>query len=308
MNQCMKSDRPDPSAKIAVITRTKNRPLFLARCIRTVLEQTESDWIHVIVNDGGDPAPVEAAVRQHADRYRNRVQVVHNEISLGMEAASNVGIKASDSRYVVILDDDDSWDPRFLEVMTAHLEGNTWPHLGGCFCHTKIIYEEIRGDSIVETGRGDFNSWISYLDFFQLLPANRFTPVCFVFERAALDQVGLFDESLPVCGDWEFNLRFLSHYDIDTIPMELAFWHQRPTVKDVNGNSITAGADIHALYRARIINRWVRDGLKQKATGMADLFAAAISFEQAMIMQRKMERKRGLSRLNRKLKSWLKGR
>lgn len=304
----MDFDRSGLPAKIAVVTRTKNRPLFLDRCIQTVLEQTESDWTHVIVNDGGDPAPVDALVSQYADRYRGRVQVVHNETSVGMEAASNIGIKASDSRYIVILDDDDSWDSRFLEVMTAHLEDNTWPHLKGCFCHTKIIYEEIRDGRIVETGRGDFNSWISYLDFFQLLPANRFTPVCFVFERAALDEVGLFDESLPVCGDWEFNLRFLSHYDIDTVQRELAYWHQRPTVKGVNGNSINAGADMHALYRARIINRWVRDGLKQKATGMADLFAAAIAIEQGVIMQRKIDRRRGLRRLTHKLKSWLKGR
>ncbi len=302
------ADRPGPAAKIAVITRTKNRPMLLARCIRTVLEQTESDWIHVIVNDGGDPAPVDAAAHQYAERYRGRLRVIHNATSVGMEAASNIGIRASESRYIVILDDDDSWDPRFLEVMTAHLDGNTWPHLKGCFCHTRIVYEEIRGDRIVETGRGDFNNRISHLDFFQLLPANRFTPVCFVFERAALDEVGLFDESLPVCGDWEFNLRFLSHYDIDTVPRELAFWHQRPAAMDMNGNSITAGADLHALYRARIINRWVRDGLRQKTTGMADLFAAAISIEQAMLMQGKMDRRRGLRRLTRKLKSWLRGR
>lgn len=92
----MKVDRSDYPTKIAVITRTKDRPLLLARCIRTVLEQTETDWIHVIVNDGGDPAPVDAAVKRHADRYRNRVRVIHNATSAGMEAASNIGIRASE--------------------------------------------------------------------------------------------------------------------------------------------------------------------------------------------------------------------
>ena len=90
------ADRPDHPAKIAVITRTKNRPMFLARCIRTVLEQTETDWIHVIVNDGGDPGPVDAAAGQYADRYRGRLRVIHNETSAGMEAASNIGIRASE--------------------------------------------------------------------------------------------------------------------------------------------------------------------------------------------------------------------
>ena len=39
--------------KVAVITRTKDRPIFLKRALLSVSSQTFSDYIHVVVNDGG---------------------------------------------------------------------------------------------------------------------------------------------------------------------------------------------------------------------------------------------------------------
>ena len=40
-------------AKVAIITRTKDRPLLLERAIQSVESQTYSDYVHVILNDGG---------------------------------------------------------------------------------------------------------------------------------------------------------------------------------------------------------------------------------------------------------------
>ena len=48
--------------KIAIITRTKNRPLLLRRAINSVLKQTLKDWIMVIVNDGGSKEEVETTL------------------------------------------------------------------------------------------------------------------------------------------------------------------------------------------------------------------------------------------------------
>ena len=64
-------------ARVAVITRCKDRPVFLRRAIGSVLTQTFDDWVHVIVNDGGDPAVVDTLVAFHDDLYDGRVKVVH---------------------------------------------------------------------------------------------------------------------------------------------------------------------------------------------------------------------------------------
>jgi hypothetical protein len=46
----------------AIITRIKNRSLLLKRFPLTVARQTCSDYLHVIVNDIGEPSAVEAAM------------------------------------------------------------------------------------------------------------------------------------------------------------------------------------------------------------------------------------------------------
>lgn len=100
--------------KIAVITRTKNRAVLLARAAESVLGQKTENLVWVVVNDGGDKSDVETVVDDFRKKSDNDAVVIHNEISAGMEAASNIGIAASASDYIVIHDDDDSWEPGFL--------------------------------------------------------------------------------------------------------------------------------------------------------------------------------------------------
>src|ERR1035437_4298058 len=108
--------------KVAIITRTKDRPLLLQRSLRSVLGQSYLDWLHVIVNDGGDPVTVDGIVARFSQAYGRRVKVIHNEKSVGMQNASNIAIQATESEYIVIHDDDDSWTSVFLEECVKHLD------------------------------------------------------------------------------------------------------------------------------------------------------------------------------------------
>jgi glycosyltransferase involved in cell wall biosynthesis len=79
---------------VSIITRTKDRPLLLERAIKSVLNQTYSEWIHVVVNDGGDAKSVQSLLDQYRTQYAGRLCLVTNNRSLGMEAASNVGLRS----------------------------------------------------------------------------------------------------------------------------------------------------------------------------------------------------------------------
>jgi glycosyltransferase involved in cell wall biosynthesis len=108
--------------RVAVITRTKNRTALLGRAIESVLGQSFRHWQHVIVNDGGDPLAVDGLIERYQGLYAGRLRVIHNPESLGMEAASNVGVRNSQSEFIVIHDDDDTWHPDFLGRCVAYLE------------------------------------------------------------------------------------------------------------------------------------------------------------------------------------------
>lgn len=105
---------------IGIVTRTKNRIVLLRRALESVKNQSHTNWHLIVVNDGGEAAPVDRLVASIFDTD-SRVKIIHHSESKGMEAASNAGITALNTDYAIIHDDDDSWAPEFLKVATRTL-------------------------------------------------------------------------------------------------------------------------------------------------------------------------------------------
>lgn len=243
---------------VSIITRTKNRPLLLPRACNSVLAQTCADWEHVIVNDAGDPGPVDAIVAAERDRYGDRVKVLHRTSSTGMESASNAGIRASTGRYLTIHDDDDTWHPRFLEKTISYLnaQGPASPEQG-VVTHTIRIVEKLTDQGTGELFRHPFTDGLRPIRLWRLLEENTFPPISFLFSRTAWDSLGPFDETLPVLGDWEFNVRFLRHYEIGVVPEMLAYYHHRTEdAATIYANTVTAHDQLHRATESTLIGRW----------------------------------------------------
>ncbi len=252
----------NPQRLVTVITRTKNRTLLLDRAVRSVMGQTHTDWQHVIVNDGGDPQPVNDLLQKYEAGYNGRLMVIHNPQSAGMEAASNIGIKASESRYVVIHDDDDSWEPKFLQRCIEEYERCPFKSVKGVITHITQIFERIENDAVKEERRQEFDPWLVGISIPQISEINKFLPISFMFERSVFEEIGLYDESLPVIGDWEFNIRYFSKFDVLVIKENLANYHIRSNSNPNYENTVTAGKDAHSFYRALIVNKHIREDLK----------------------------------------------
>lgn len=250
------------NATVAIITRTKNRPITLKRAIESVSNQTFRDYIHIIVNDGGDPKEVDQLVNTCDSKARQQIQVIHNPLSVGMEAASNIGIRSCDSKYILIHDDDDSLYPEFLRKTVAFIETN-----GTLYCGVSswisLIKEVIQGDTITTTSEELYSNRKS-VNFGQLSIVNRFVPIAFLYKRCMHDIVGYYDESLPVLGDWDFYLRLLERQDIGILPEVLARYHRRSMSDDIYANTLTSVQEKHELYTQIIRNRIFR---KEMQTG-----------------------------------------
>ena len=267
-----------PAKTVDIITRTRSRGLLLTRAIGSVLEQTFADWRHIIVNDGGDPGLVEEIVGRYAERYRGRVTLIHNADSLGMEAASNAGIQAGSGHYIAIHDDDDSWDPGFLSSCVDALEKCQFDTVRGVVTHTTQIHETITDGRVVELRRQDYSPGLAGISIPQIVEINQFLPVAFMFERSVLEVIGLFDESLPVIGDWEFNVRFLMKYDVIVLQENLANYHVRHDAVDNLPNSVTAEPAKHLFYRSLIVNKHVRSDIESGRITSGMLLASGDHF------------------------------
>ncbi|ABV37613.1 glycosyl transferase, family 2 [Shewanella sediminis HAW-EB3] len=254
--------------KVAIITRTKNRPILLPRVRASVENQTFRDFVWVLVNDAGERGEVD----RQADIARTNgvdVVVVHRDKSVGMEAASNDGMKKSSSEYAVIHDDDDTWQPDFLKQTVDYLDENI--SNVGVVTHSIRIDEEITDNHVKITGKSSFNGQLNSIKLSDLSFHNNFPPISFLFRRSCYDAVNGFDETLPVLGDWDFNLRTLLEGDIGLIPEALANYHFRISnvkASDSYGNTVTAGIDKHIQYEAIYRNRKLRNDINTNSLGL----------------------------------------
>lgn len=254
-------------ASVGIIVRTKDRPHFLARALGSITAQTYADWEAFIVNDGGDPAGVLAVVDALPAEERAKVTIIDHPASLGRWPSANAGVNAGSTPYLVLHDDDDSWAPTFLESSTAYLDAH--PLAPGVVSRIEIVWEEKQGERYVETGREIFQQQLSDPLLGSTLLFNRFVPIGFLYRRTLHDEVGLYDESLSVVGDWEFNLRVMSRWALTYLDgPPLAFWHQRPAAAGIDGNSVIGAGNDHEKYDALVRDAALRQYVGENGLGL----------------------------------------
>jgi glycosyltransferase involved in cell wall biosynthesis len=263
--------------RVAIVTRTKDRTTLLERAVQSVLDQSFQDWFMVIVNDGGVKESVDRLVSTYCSRFNGRVAVIHNEESLGREAASNQGIAYGHSDYIAIHDDDDSWAPSFLEMCVSELEKATevLPSIQGVVTYTLRVHEHIDKGVVITDYIDAWNKWIpkGVLSVFSMTEKNLFPPISFVYRRSALESTGTYREDLPILGDWEFNLRFMAQFDIYLIPYALAFYHHRQSTSAPPGNALAAGIQTQELYSEYLRNELIRRDLRGESNGLGTLMS-----------------------------------
>ncbi len=254
--------------KVAVITRTKNRTNLLDRAIKSVHSQTMTDFVHVIINDGGDKKLVENLVKKHKNITKNRVKLLHNETSLGVEVGSNRAIKSVNSTFIAIHDDDDTWHPDFLLETTKQLENSG---AMGVVVTTDNIIEDLHPDGSVTFVRKE--RWIPDLKEISLYRQcfeNLMTPITFLYRREVFKKIGYYNEDLTVCGDWDFGIRFIVNYDVDFLDTEVALanYHHRNYMPGAEGNSVFAGNNLDKKYINYLMNKYLREDLKKGSLGI----------------------------------------
>lgn len=251
------------SPTVAVLVRTKDRPRFLRRALANIAEQTFTDYTVCVINDGGDESATRAILQ--ASPLAHLLEGDAPRLMLlttgggNMEAASNAGLAATDSEFVAIHDDDDLWAPEFLERTVKALRASE-----ALICSTRVVERYER-----ETPEGEFEVYEERI-FHDGLPGfglqflyrtNRAVPIGILYRRRLHELVGPYDESLPVVGDWEFNLRAAAVTEILLVDVPLAYWSLRPQADGAEANSVQRQAE-HARFDASVRARAIRDDLQ----------------------------------------------
>ena len=129
---CLTAPLRTPTPKIAVIVPNRNDSRYLARCIRSVLEQEDPPDELIIVDDQSTDDSVSAIRSLIAGQPRARL--IENPVNLGTYGALDEGLKFARSEYVLFLSANDFVMPglfaRARSCLARHPGAGLWSAMG----------------------------------------------------------------------------------------------------------------------------------------------------------------------------------
>ena len=176
---------------VTVLLPTYNRRDYLPRAIKSIVDQTFPDWKLLVLNDGGeDVSDIVAGFKDPRIVY---VNLPHK----GKAGVLNAALKMVESKYVSYMDDDDEVFPEHLRLLYATAVRN---NAGFVYSDTfltrvdratgNVLNEQIENDRDVTPDMLRIQNFINHKQVIHL--------------KTLSDQIGGFDEELPILIDFDF--------------------------------------------------------------------------------------------------------
>ncbi len=191
--------------QISVIIPTFNRAKFLERTINSILKQTIKPNEIIIVDDGSTDD-----TKQICNNLNVKYIYQNNK---GVSSARNRGIKEASNDWIAFCDSDDIWHNEKLEKQINFHKQN----LDILISHTDEIWKF--NDKIIKKKRHQAKP--SGYCFEDNLSSCKIGASTLLLHKIILDEVGLFDEDLIACEDYDLWLRILLNYELGFLDEEL---------------------------------------------------------------------------------------
>lgn len=192
----MSASQNGTRARISVVIPVRNREQLIARAVESVAAQTLAVDEIIVVDDASTDRTVE--VVNDFTRSLSNLRLVSLKENVGAAKARNVGIEMARGDLIAFLDSDDEWYVDKLSKQVKELDGNK--DVVAVFCGVAAIGPggEHRRHNIPQP-----RITADDLYHYNLLA----TMSCALILKKALLDIGGFDESLPVCEDWDLFIR-----------------------------------------------------------------------------------------------------
>lgn len=218
----------DGQPLVSVIIPTHNRSALLKRAIESVLGQSYRHFEIIVVDDGSDDDTPQ--ILEMLKARDSRIATLRHTQSRGGNAARNSGVKAARGEFITGLDDDDEFYPHRIEkLLEAYDDRYAFITAG----------ETVIGSS----GRARYWRKRPLITRERILLQNEVGNQA-LMRRQRLVDVGMYDEGLTACQDYDLWIRLIDRYgSAKTVDVALQIKHDEHTHLKVS-----AGRDAFSGY------------------------------------------------------------
>lgn len=215
---------------ISVIVPVYNRAGLISRALTSVFSQSQPAQEVIVVDDGSNDGT--------GERVRERFPQVRyfRQPNRGVSSARNRGIAEARCEWLAFLDSDDVWLPYKLESQQRALAARPEYRI----CHSNETW--IRRGQFVNPMEKHAKSGGHI--FLRCLPRCVISPSSAILHRSVIAAVGMFDESLPACEDYDLWLRVCAVYPV--------LYLEQPLIKKYGGHADQLSQRYPAMDRFRI--------------------------------------------------------
>lgn len=204
---------------VSVVIRTCGRPRVLAGALDSIRAQSYKN-IEIIIIEDGENISGKFTSENYSDL---NINYQYTGEKYGRCRAGNLGMAASNGKYINFLDDDDYLLPNHIETLVTHLENSD------CLAAYAIAEEhQIRKSSHSQEENIVKRKLIRYQQPYNklLLCYLNYIPIqSIMFNRILYVELGGFDEKLKVLEDWDLWVRYSAHGDFLFIPAITSVYH-----------------------------------------------------------------------------------
>lgn len=225
--------------RVSIVIPTHDRARTLPRALDSVQAQTRPADEIIVIDDGSTD------VTDRLIRSRYPQVIYRHQPNRGVSAARNHGIRIATGDWIALLDSDDAWLPDKLEHQLAAIGPDT------VLVHCDEIWYRngVRVNPMKKHAKA--GGWI----YRRCLPLCAISPSAALIRRTLFDTVGLFDEALPACEDYDLWLRITARFPVTFVAEPLVFKYGG------HADQLSRRHPAMDRFRVRVLERMLESGV-----------------------------------------------
>jgi glycosyltransferase involved in cell wall biosynthesis len=220
-------------SKVSIIIPTRNRSNMLLSAINSVMLQSYQNYEILVVDDCStdDTRKVVQAMQN------GKIKYISHDFQKGEAGSRNTGIKNATGEFIAFLDDDDEWLPDKLKLQLELFEKRE-KYIGAVY--TGYWFVNIKNNEILFQNIPEKKGFI----YNELLLDNVIgTPSTVLLRKQVIQEIGLFDESLPYYVDYDLFIRISKYYQFEYIKTPLVKYHVHDNMLSRNPHILLKGIE-----------------------------------------------------------------